>query len=87
MLLIIFSYGDTAPRSVPARVYSIFWMLLGMVAFSILTANITSSLTHKLETDLNLFGKRVIQLTYGLCSNVRENDRGENIGKLLHAQS
>ena len=53
------SYGDTAPKSVPARLYSILWMLLGMVAFSVLTANFTSSLTHEIEEDLTLFGKKV----------------------------
>jgi len=34
-------------------------MLLGMVAFSVLTANFTSSLNHEIEKDLNLFGKKV----------------------------
>jgi len=54
-----FSYGDTAPKSIPARLYSILWMLLGMVAFSVLTANFTSSLNYEIEKDLNLFGKKV----------------------------
>lgn len=52
-------YGDTSPKSVPARLYSILWMLLGMVAFSVLTANFTSSLNYEIEEDLNLFGKTV----------------------------
>ena len=30
-----------------------------MVAFSVLTANFTSSLTHEIEEDLNLFGRTV----------------------------
>lgn len=34
-------------------------MLLGMVAFSVLTANFTSSLNYEIEEDLNLFGKTV----------------------------
>ena len=54
-----FRYGDTAPRSVQARLYSILWMLLGMVAFSVLTANFTSSLAHEIEEDLSLHGKTV----------------------------
>lgn len=56
---LFFSYGDTAPKSIPARLYSILWMLLGMVAFSVLTANFTSSLNYEIEEDLNLFGKTV----------------------------
>ena len=57
-----FSYGNTAPRSVQARLYSILWMLLGMVAFSVLTANFTSSLAHEIEEDLSLHGKTVSYL-------------------------
>lgn len=53
------SYGDTAPKSIPARLYSVLWMLLGMVAFSVLTANFTSSLNHEIAEDLSLFGKKV----------------------------
>ncbi|CAB4018326.1 Potassium voltage-gated channel subfamily F member 1, partial [Paramuricea clavata] len=53
-------YGDTAPRSVPARLYSILWMIIGMIAFSVLTANITSSLSQKtFDSEEKLFGKRV----------------------------
>lgn len=53
------SYGDTAPKSIPARLYSVLWMLLGMVAFSVLTANFTSSLNYEIAEDLSLFGKKV----------------------------
>uniref|UniRef100_A0A6P8HNN2 Uncharacterized protein LOC116291225 n=1 Tax=Actinia tenebrosa TaxID=6105 RepID=A0A6P8HNN2_ACTTE len=52
-------YGDLAPKSVPARMFSILWMLLGLVAFSVLTANFTSSLAREIETDLNLFNKKI----------------------------
>jgi hypothetical protein len=53
-------YGDTAPRSVPARLYSILWMIIGMIAFSVLTANITSSLSQKsFDSEEKMFGKRV----------------------------
>jgi len=60
-------YGDTAPKSIPARLYSILWMLLGMVAFSVLTANFTSSLNHEIQKDLNLFGKKVAVLNGSLA--------------------
>ena len=53
-------YGDTAPRSVTARLYSILWMIIGMIAFSVLTANITSSLSQKsFDAEEKMFGKRV----------------------------
>ncbi|KAK3708726.1 hypothetical protein QZH41_015160 [Actinostola sp. cb2023] len=52
-------YGDLAPKSVPARMFSVLWMLLGLVAFSVLTANFTSSLAREIETDLNLFNKKI----------------------------
>lgn len=60
-------YGDTAPKSIQARLYSILWMLLGMVAFSVLTANFTSSLNYEIEKDLNLFGKKVAVLNGSLA--------------------
>ncbi|XP_074639790.1 uncharacterized protein LOC141897994 isoform X2 [Acropora palmata] len=60
-------YGDTAPRSVQARLYSILWMLLGMVAFSVLTANFTSSLAHEIEEDMSLHGKTVAVLNRSLA--------------------
>ncbi|XP_022784223.1 uncharacterized protein LOC111324830 isoform X2 [Stylophora pistillata] len=63
-------YGDTSPKSVPARLYSILWMLLGMVAFSVLTANVTSSLNYEIEEDLNLFGKTVAVLNGSLARRV-----------------
>lgn len=63
-------YGDTSPKSVPARLYSILWMLLGMVAFSVLTANFTSSLNYEIEEDLNLFGKTVAVLNGSLARQV-----------------
>ena len=52
-------YGDIYPKSVQARLYSIVWMLIGMVAFSLLTANITNSLTYAIESDMRLYGKIV----------------------------
>ena len=69
-----FSYGDTAPRSVQARLYSILWMLLGMVAFSVLTANFTSSLAHEIEEDLSLHGK-----TVGILRDLHDGTSGEEI--------
>ena len=34
-------YGDKTPRTVPARLYSIVWILIGIVAFGVLTSELT----------------------------------------------
>ncbi|XP_046854830.1 uncharacterized protein LOC124447877 isoform X2 [Xenia sp. Carnegie-2017] len=53
-------YGDISPRSIRGRLYCILWMIIGMIAFSILTANITSSLSQKIiDKEENLFSKKV----------------------------
>ena len=38
-------YGDKAPKSIVARIFSIFWILLGLIIMAIFMANITSALT------------------------------------------
>ena len=38
-------YGDKAPKSIVARIFSIIWILLGLVIMAIFMANITSALT------------------------------------------
>ena len=38
-------YGDKAPKSIVARIFSIFWILLGLIIMAIFIANITSALT------------------------------------------
>jgi len=38
-------YGDKAPKSVVARIFSIIWILLGLIIMAIFMANITSALT------------------------------------------
>ncbi|KAJ7386302.1 hypothetical protein OS493_010708 [Desmophyllum pertusum] len=73
------SYGDTSPKSVPARLYSILWMLLGMVAFSVLTANFTSSLNYEIEADLNLFGKTVAVLNGSLAGRAAVSEGAKYI--------
>ena len=34
-------YGDKTPKSIPARMFSVIWILIGIVAFGILTGEIT----------------------------------------------
>ena len=38
-------YGDKAPKSTLARIFSVFWILLGLVIMAVFMANITSALT------------------------------------------
>lgn len=46
-------YGDTAPRSVPARMVAMFWMFSCVILVTVFTASITTTLT------LNRMGGRV----------------------------
>ena len=39
------SYGDKTPKSIVARLFSIIWIMLGLIAMAIFTANVTSALT------------------------------------------
>ncbi|KAL9964498.1 hypothetical protein ACROYT_G028149 [Oculina patagonica] len=38
-------YGDKAPKSIVARIFSIIWILLGLIIMAIFIANVTSALT------------------------------------------
>ena len=58
-------YGDKVPKSIVARIFSIFWILFGLVSVAIFVANITSALTTlslRLEP-ANLVGMKV-------CTNI-----------------
>lgn len=45
-------YGDKVPKSMAARIFSIFWILIGIVVMTLFMANITSALTTvTLETE------------------------------------
>lgn len=54
-------YGDRTPRSIIARLFAIFWILLGITIFNMYTAAITSSLTAEItkSTEFDLHGKEV----------------------------
>ena len=66
------SYGDKTPKSLPARIYSAVWMIVGMIILSIFTAEVTSGLMSKELKPLHTyFGKKVSFLpSHLLC--VRE---------------
>ncbi|XP_022779218.1 uncharacterized protein LOC111320785 [Stylophora pistillata] len=45
-------YGDKSPKSLPARIFSIVWILVGLIVMAIFTANVTTALTAlTLETE------------------------------------
>ena len=38
-------YGDMAPKSILARIFSVVWILLSLIIMAIFMANVTSALT------------------------------------------
>lgn len=50
-ILFCFSYGDRTPHSVPARLFAVVWILIGMIIFNMYTACITSLLTSKISEE------------------------------------
>ena len=54
-------YGDKAPRSFPARLLTILWMITGTIVTSLFTANVTTVLTTKNVAALqNVLGQKVM---------------------------
>ena len=55
------SYGDKAPKSVPARILAVVWVLMSAVFLSLFTANATSILNQGLrgEDYAETIGKKV----------------------------
>ena len=71
-------YGDRAPRSVLARIFAFFWVLVGLMMISIFTATVTTSLTAlSLSNDIKLYGNNIVALNnteekrYGVKENAR----------------
>ena len=62
-LILHFRYGDKVPKSIPGRVFSFVWMIIGMVCFSILTGTMAGVLTDPVEKlDTTMFGKTVVKM-------------------------
>ena len=53
-------YGDIAPKSIKARLFSIFWILAGIIVFSILSGQLTTTIlkANTIEPRL-MVGQRV----------------------------
>jgi len=53
-------YGDKSPKSLLARIYSAVWMVVGMIIFSIFTAEVASGLASKeLRPRDSFLGKQI----------------------------
>ena len=53
-------YGDRVPKSIPARIFSIIFILTGLIVISILIGTMATSLTAvTLEKDVILYGTKV----------------------------
>ena len=56
-------YGDKSPKSLPARIFSIVWILVGLIVMAIFTANVTSALTAlSLDTKTSSFANKKVRL-------------------------
>ena len=57
---LLYRYGDKAPRSFSARLFGVFWILVGLVIISTFTATITTVLTTTtLTSETKLYGTKV----------------------------
>jgi len=62
-------YGDKSPKSVVARVFSIIWIMLGLIIMAIFMANITSALT---ALSLQLEPSSLVDVKVAVLSNGTE---------------
>lgn len=58
------SYGDLTPRSKPARVFAMVWMIVGVVVLALLSGKLATSLIATQARDTTLYGKEVYLLNY-----------------------
>ena len=42
-------YGDKSPKSIPARLFAVVWIMIGITTFSLITATLSSELTKLTE--------------------------------------
>ena len=54
------SYGDKTPKSALARAYASLWMIIGLILMSVITAQVSSTITADGLKPLNdVFGDKV----------------------------
>jgi len=60
ILLHILRYGDFVPRGIPGRLFTVIWILMGLVLSSLVIGAIVTSLTSvNSSTDIKLYGSKV----------------------------
>ena len=52
-------YGDRAPKSIPARLFGLFWMFGGIILMSVFTAVLTTALSADTQQDFVVKGSKV----------------------------
>ena len=89
-------YGDKSPKSVPARVFAVVWVLIGITTFSMVTAMLSSELTKANSLPPpevvgakvgvlphRLYDAIVIAKEGGIVENVSSNDTIDGIYELV----
>jgi hypothetical protein len=52
-------YGDRAPRSIPARVFGLIWMLVGIILMSVFTATLVSAIQAEDKVGTDIKGAKI----------------------------
>ena len=58
-ILLLFRYGDRAPKSFLARIFCIVWILVGIIIIAIFTAIVTASLSASIQHHFTVHGSVV----------------------------
>lgn len=70
-LFLLHRYGDKVPKSVVARIFSVIWIILGLISMSMIMAHITSTLTAlSLEQELSLKDLKVCCMLHACYMHV-----------------
>lgn len=57
-------YGDIIPKSIMARIFAVFWILIGITLFSMLTASLTTAIRDASANNPNVAGRHIASLQY-----------------------
>lgn len=60
--LFLTRYGDIYPKSVSGRIFSMFWISLGVVLVSLFTGLVSASLNQSTKPDYPIAGVKVINI-------------------------
>lgn len=70
-LFLLPRYGDKVPKSVVARIFSVIWIISGLISMSMIMAHITSTLTAlSLEQELSLKDLKVCCMLHACYMHV-----------------